>query len=388
MSSLKNLPQDRFPQLSGVGPLNLPSPYEIDRSTAAKAGSGEELGVDIFRVDPLQDRRWKHFVAEHPTASVFHRVEWLQALKTTYGYRPFVVTSTPPSESLQNGILFCEVCSLLTGNRLVSLPFSDHCEPLASCSEARSLLANMVIQVANKQWNYIELRPLHYSPRADTNLGLSTTYHYHRLDLRHDEETLFKRFHKDSIQRKIIRAEREGLRSEQGSSEELLNAFYPLLLRTRRRHGLPPQPRAWFRNLITAFGADLTLRVAFRKGTPVASILTVRHNKTLVYKYGCSDRQYSNLGGTPLLFWRAIQAARADGIEELDMGRSDWGNEGLVTFKDRWGAQRSTMTYWRYPASATSSRWQSLVSHVRPLVLAAPDCALVMLSNLAYRHIA
>ena len=31
---------------------------------------------------------------------------------------------------LANGIVFCRVESRLTGRRLVSLPFSDHCDPL------------------------------------------------------------------------------------------------------------------------------------------------------------------------------------------------------------------------------------------------------------------
>lgn len=365
------------------------STYDIDRRTNLNAEVAQRIGRDIFRVDPLQDVRWKHFVARHPAASVFHRVEWLQALKMTYGYRPFVFTSAHPTFPLQNGILFCEVCSLLTGNRLVSLPFSDHCEPLASFpDEANELLANVVNKIQNQQWKYIELRPLRHSPSVETSLGLSTIYHLHRLDLRPDEATLFKKFHKDSIQRKIVRAEREGLRCEQGSSDELLNVFYELLLKTRRRHGLPPQPRKWFRNLIAAFGPDLTIRAAFKNETPVASILTLRHNKTLVYKYGCSDMRYSNLGGTALLFWHAIQEARANDVEELDMGRSDWNQNGLVAFKDRWGAQRSTLTYWRYPSTATPPQWQAFASQARRLVMAAPDCVLVMLSKLAYRHIA
>ena len=37
---------------------------------------------------------------------------------------------SPPDEPLENGFLFCRVESWLTGRRLVSLPFSDHCEPL------------------------------------------------------------------------------------------------------------------------------------------------------------------------------------------------------------------------------------------------------------------
>jgi CelD/BcsL family acetyltransferase involved in cellulose biosynthesis len=374
---------------NSLNPVVMASTYDIDRRIDFTCESTQPIGRDTFRVDPLQDVRWRDFIATHPRASVFHRVEWLQALKTTYGYRPVIFTSTHPGLPLQNGIPLCEVRSLLTGNRLVSLPFSDHCEPLSSCAdEANELFNNLIATVSSERWNYFELRPVAYSPSAETGLRPSTSYHFHRLDLRPEEQTLFKRFHKDSIQRKIVRAEREGLRCEHAPSEELLSAFYQLLLKTRRRHGIPPQPRQWFRNLITAFGPDLAIRVAFKNDTPVASILTIRHNKTLVYKYGCSDTRYSNLGGTPLLFWHAIQDARANGLEELDMGRSDWSNSGLVTFKDRWGAQRSTLTYWRYPSSTRSSRWQSLASHAKRLVTAAPDCVLVMLSNLAYRHIA
>jgi len=365
------------------------STYGIDRRMGFLDESAGGIAINAFRVDPLQDERWRDLVARHPDASVFHRVEWLQALKDTYGYQPFVVTSTPPGVPLQNGILVCEVCSLLTGKRLVSLPFSDHCEPLASCpEEVNELFATLVDRVANEHWRYVEFRPVSYSADADTGLRPGGAYHFHRLNLGPDEQTLFRRFHKDSIQRKIVRAEREGLRCEQGSSNELLDPFYQLLLKTRRRHGLPPQPRKWFRNLIAAFGADLNIWVAFKKETPVASILTIRHTKTLVYKYGCSDSRYNNLGGIPLLFWHAIRDARASDIKELDMGRSDWNNSGLVKFKDRWGAQRSTMKYWRYPSTATPSRWQALAGRAKRLVMAAPDCVLVMLSNLAYRHIA
>ena len=91
------------------------------------------------------------------------------------------------------------------------------------------------------------------------------------------------------MQRKIKRAEREGLTYEEGQSDSLLAKFYQLLLFTRRRHGLPPQPVAWFRNLITCLGDKVKIRVASKDGCPVASMLTLRHKQVLVYKYGCSD---------------------------------------------------------------------------------------------------
>ena len=105
-----------------------------------------------------------------------------------------------------------------------------------------------------------------------------------------------------STQRKILRAEKEGLIYKSGRSEELLGAFWDLFLMTRRRRLVPPQPRMWFRNLIDCFGEALQIRVAFKTRQPVASILTLRHKDTLVYKYGCSDERFHSLGGTQLLF--------------------------------------------------------------------------------------
>jgi CelD/BcsL family acetyltransferase involved in cellulose biosynthesis len=372
--------------------VNLPimaTTCEVERSVELSQGFAEPAAPTIAWLDPLKDARWRDFVDRHPESSAFHRVEWLEALRLSYGFEPVLLTTAPWGEPLRNGLLLCKVRSRLTGNRLVSLPFSDHCEPLADSPDSMNdLLSSVANRVDQEQWKYFELRPIRYSTSSRPDFALSATYYFHRLDLRPDEQALFKGFHKASIQRKIAKAGREGLRCEQGSGEELLEHFYKLLLMTRRRHGLPPQPRKWFRSLIAAFGADLQIRVAFKAGTPVASILTLSHKKTLVYKYGCSDRRFNNLGGTVMLFWQAIQEARAKGILELDMGRSDLDNPGLVTFKERWGAERSSIHYWRYPAASSASRPRSLGGPAKWLLAKAPDLALTLLSNVAYRHIA
>jgi lipid II:glycine glycyltransferase (peptidoglycan interpeptide bridge formation enzyme) len=134
-------------------------------------------------------------------------------------------------------------------------------------------------------------------------------------------------------------------------------------------------------------GRNAQIRVALKGETPVASILTLTTKRSLVYKYGCSDKRFSNLGGTPLLFWNAIRQARANGLEELDLGRSDIANTGLIAFKEHWGAERSVVNYWRYPLKSASSHPERLIKYAKKLIAAAPDQALVMLGNLLYRHI-
>jgi lipid II:glycine glycyltransferase (peptidoglycan interpeptide bridge formation enzyme) len=167
---------------------------------------------------------------------------------------------------------------------------------------------------------------------------------------------VFQRFHKDSIQRKIQRAEREKLTCEEGTSEKLIQEFYQLLLETRRRHRLPPQPIEWFRNLATCMGSDLKVRVAYKDRKPIASIITLRFKNVLVYKYGCSEGSDHRLGGMHMLIWRAIQEGIEGGLSLFDLGRCDIENDGLATFKERWGARRTLLSYWNSPATSSSRK--------------------------------
>lgn len=349
---------------------------------------------EVFEIDPLKDRRWESLLARHASASVFHSREWLEALRRTYGYESIAYTTSAPGEPLRNALVFCRTESWLTGRRLVSLPFSDHCEPLLDGPEDWQVFAQKLRDESQTgEWRYIEVRPL-VSPEIVTSLGHpSAKYTLHRLDLKPDLKTLFAAFHKDSIQRKIKRSKREGLTCQVGTSESILDAFYRLLTITRRRHGVPPQPKAWFRNLIECFGPALQISIALKGQTPVAGMITLHHKKTLVYKYGGSDARYNNLGSIHSLYWEAIQQAKALGLEEFDLGRSDSDQSGLIRFKSRWGAAVSSLTYFRFARSTNARHWfepmgrswkgraaQLFVSHL-------PSRVLPSLGNLLYKHI-
>jgi GNAT acetyltransferase-like protein len=342
----------------------------------------------VFELNPLQDSRWDAFVRVHPHGSVFHTTSWLQALQHTYGYESFALTTSAPGQPLKNGMVFCKIKSFLTGSRVVSLPFSDHCQPLVESSEdLEQLLESLRAKFRFKNGEYLELRPLS-SLAPQIGLATGESFWFHQLNLQPSETEIFKSFHKSCVQRKISRAERDGVTSKQGRSEDLLKAFYGLLLLTRRRHQLPPQPMRWFRNLARTFGDNLQIRVAFKENQPIASMLTLTDGKTLVYKYGCSDARFHNSGGMPFLFWQAIQEGKKAGALAFDFGRSEKDNEGLVAFKGHWGGERSEITYQRYPAvhsEKAASPWR--LDMARKAFSILPDFCLVGAGNLLYRHI-
>jgi len=342
----------------------------------------------VYEIDPVGDERWDAFLEKHTDASIFHTRGWLEALRQTYDYKAVAFTTSPPGQPLTNGFPFCQISSWLSGSRLVSLPFSDHCTPLVESSdELTHLLTYLQEKRDAEKWSHIEIRPPYSMVIGDASFGKSKSFFFHKLDLSPCLDDIFQNFHRDCVRRKIQRAAREGLVYEEGRSARLLSMFYQLLLMTRRRHGLPAQPVAWFQNLIACLCERVKIRVALKNGQPVASILTICYKQALVYKYGCADQRFNNLGGTQLLFWRSIQEAKECRLREFDLGRSDCDNPGLITFKDRWGATRTELVYLRYPARyshSVSETGQALIS--KYVWSHAPSCMLAAAGRAFYRH--
>lgn len=345
--------------------------------------------MSVYKLNPLLDPRWQDLVDRHRYGSVFHSIPWLEALRRTYGYDPVVYTTTPPAQELSNGIVFCRVHSWVSGSRLVSLPFSDHCEPLANPLETAELTDSLRASRHLKRWKYIEFRPLHPAAAAHTSdLARTESYSLQILDLRPSLDHLFRNFHKSCIQRKIQRAQRENLTYEDGRSDRLLKKFYDLLLLTRRRHGLPPQPLTWFRNVVACLGDRVLIRIASKNGQAVASIITMQYKDALTYKYGCSDSLFNNLGGNSFLFWKAIQDAKRDGLARFDFGRSETDNRGLINFKQNWGAVTTPLEYYRLPARPPfhlNSGWRSRIA--KSVFSIMPDTLFAATGKLLYRHI-
>ncbi len=348
--------------------------------------------MSVYQIDPMLDARWTEFVRAHPKASVFHTSSWLKALQRTYGYQPVAFTTSPPTAELKDAIVFCRVESWLTGKRLVSIPFADHCSPLVSRAEDLYELVDCVAETEGKHLKYVEIRPLsdgNVRLAENTSLREHGQFRIHFLDVRRDVNVIFKSFHKSSVQRRIGRAaERRDLVYESGSSRNLLQKFYYLLVQTSRRHGVPPQPIRWYENLLSIFEERVRIRVASISDVPIASILTLSHNGTVTYKYGCSDKEYHRLGGMAFLLWRAIVEAKESGANTFDMGRSDPHHTGLIHFKANWGTVDSPLSYWRYPArDHWSDRFRLKVPGVASYILAkAPGRLAIDLGRVLYKH--
>jgi len=329
----------------------------------------------------------------HPRASVFHSPDWLRALSLTYGYEPVVLTTSQPDAELENGLLLCCVQSWLTGNRMVSLPFSDHCEPLVdSPEEFDTLVKGAQASILQRRQKYVEFRP-RSAPFADSlrNLGFNSTADYvcHRIDLDRPIEEIFSRLDRSSVQRRVQHANRIGLSLDYGNSIPLLEDFYRLFVRTRARHGVPPQPFVWFQNLVECMGDSLDLRVARWNGQAIAAVLTLHFGAESFYKYGCSDERFHQAAAIPFLLWSAIREAHRRGSRIFDLGRTRSDQQGLIRFKNHWASAVESLTYWSYPSHSSvvpTNQWK--LAFLKGICTRLPSSWLELAGTLLYRHIA
>jgi CelD/BcsL family acetyltransferase involved in cellulose biosynthesis len=348
------------------------------------------LSFFMYLIDPITDPRWTPFVEAHPAASAFHSAGLLQALAATYRYRAMAITTTPPGSPLTDALPFCRIESRLTGRRIVSLPFADHCQPLLGAEQDLGEFLNDLADLCRREkLKFFELRPaVPFIDAVVPAANQTAEYVAHWLDTTQALDDLFKSFHKDSIQRKIRRAERENLQYEEGRSDEIIDKFYKLLVRTRRRHQVPPQPIEWFRNLAQMMRDSVQFRIASKDGAPIATVLTLTHPNSLIYKYGCSDERFHASGGMPFLYWRMIQDAKNAGIPLVDFGRSDLDNPGLIRFKDQWGTRRTELRYYRFPAPQRHGASTGLTARAAKAVFARlPNSMLALAGRVIYRHI-
>jgi hypothetical protein len=340
----------------------------------------------IHVVNPLEMPDWDERVLGGPDHSFFHSAAWARALVATYGFKPAYLV-VPEGDRFALMMPLMDVNSRLTGRRGVSLPFTDQCPP----SVLREDLFAQAVEAAvghgeQRGWRYIEWRD---AGRFEGTLPASELFHVHDVDLARTGPDLFRSL-SDNNRRNIKKAQREGLAISVGTSLDSLEAFCHLNLITRKRHGLPPQPRAFFRNVhehIIAREHGLVVS-ASHQGRVVAASVFFHFGKKAIYKYGASDLAYQHLRPNNLVMWEAMDWYNARGFETLSLGRTEMDNPGLLQFKRTWGGKERLAKYHRYelrkreyaPLRApASARFESLFSRL-------PTWVLRLVGRAFYKH--
>ncbi len=306
----------------------------------------DSSGLEARLVDPLQDPAWDRLAHSHPKSTAFHSAAWAEVLVKSYRHKPFYLHFLRRGKTVAL-LPFMEVCSTFTGRRGVCLPFSDFCDPLIFDEyESRIGMQKLAELARERNWKYFEVRS--GETHGDGNEPASTFYG-HELDLRGGLAEVTSRF-ASSVRRAIRKGEKSALVTRMDCSRAAVLEFYELHVRTRRRHGIPPQPLSFFLNIhesILKPGRGF-LVLARRESKPVAAAVFFQWGKNALYKFGASDETLQEFRGNNIVIWEGIRFLVQQNAESLHFGRTSLDNNGLRQFKLSWGAEEKPIQYFRF----------------------------------------
>ena len=337
-------------------------------------------------VNPLEISNWDDKILNFPEYSFFHSSYWCRVIAETYNYIPyyFIVQS---NTTIKAAIPLMVVNSRLTGKRAVSLPFTDYCPPLVSKETDFSDLKNEIIEFCKgKGLKYVEIR----GGNKLFNGVLPSIFDYnHSLNLSISENELHNNL-SSNTKRNIKKSIREGVIVDISNSISALEDFYQMNCLTRKKHGLPPQPKAFFENL---FKYVLSPRKGFIaigmfNNVSIAGAIYLLMGKKAIYKFGASNMEYQNLRANNLVMWEAIKYCKNNDFESFCFGRTEPDNEGLRKFKLGWGTEEETLNIYRYDLRKDEFiKIQTKTTGIHNKIFqSAPLPLLKVFGSMAYRH--
>ena len=263
----------------------------------------------------------------------FHLSSWIRTIRDTHFFKPILSIYLNRSGSVAGLFPYFVISSLFGGSRIVSIPFSDYCTPLTYDSKIEKALLEDIVDRNKNKIKYIEVRgPL----LGDPGYLCHNIYFRDLLELDPDPLKVYQNFDKRTVKYSIRKAERAGVQIKEDNSPEGVSEFYRLYKLTRKKHGVPCQPKTFFENIaeyMISQGLAFIILATYRSKVISASMF-FKLNKILYYKYNVSDPAYlSSITPNHLLAWYVVRQACLGGYHILDFGRTSKNNKGLIRYK-------------------------------------------------------
>lgn len=303
-------------------------------------------------VDPRTDLRWETLARRSPTASLFVSPPWIRAVTRGYGLEPTAEVLLDGEQPVA-GLAYAPIEDAV-GKRIVSLPFSDYCDPLLRDDADWYTLVESLPRYG---WPVTFKCLRADSPRADTRFQERGTAFWHQTAVASSEEEQWTALH-GSARRNIRKATDSGVTISCGDSLEELRAFYELHREVRRRkYRLLVQPWRFFEALHDEFSRDGKLGVLLARlgDRVIGGVVTLTWGDTLYYKFNASALDELEARPNDRLAWEALAVARQDGLSNFDWGLSDSDQPGLVRYKQKFATDERQISTLRYTPDGYSN---------------------------------
>lgn len=332
---------------------------------AAGNGNGVPSHYDltIRELDRSWEDSWTEYVARHPDASIYHGLQWRDAIHSVFRKQCVYLIATRSDDRVVGVLPLMRQKGWLTGDALVSLPYCNYGGPLADDARvADALIREAHAWARDNGSSRFEVRDV---SQRSVDLDVRTDKVCMRLELPDSAEE-WNRSLGTKRRNKIKRPQKAGVEVTVGG-RELLNGFYSVFCANMRDLGTPVYPRSFFDSIWAGLGDRCSIVLANHEGEPVAGGFLIEHRGVMEIPWAGARAEYKRMRVNMFLYWRAIAHSIESGCRIFDFGRSTR-DSGTYQFKREWGAQPRQLYWYVLPdaqgpgesASRASELWKKL----------------------------
>lgn len=313
-----------------------------------------EPNLSKIIINECSHNEWEMYVKKHPCGTIYHLPQWKEVFEKSFPYRPFYLFARDETEKLCGIFPLFLIKSWLTGNRLVSLPFSYISGPVVNSSFILEAFLEKTKKLCQElKCDYIETRVANNVEESKySNLwhdkGFKECSQFYTYLLSLSQGEVWRKLD-SSIRRGVKKAIKDGVTIRKGNFDGDLRCFYNLNLKNKGQLGVPGHPYYFLSNICERMNDFIKLYLAEFEGKVIAGIITMEFKDTVIYGYGASDVKYLVHRPNNLLIWTAIEDAINNRFSFFDFGRVSLDDEGLSKFKKRWGTQEIKLSYYYWP---------------------------------------
>jgi len=282
------------------------------------------------------------FVRAHPDGTPFHLPAWLDAIEAGTGQRAHMLVAERAGR-IEGVLPLTAIRSMLFGKAMVSSGFAVGGGVLASdAAVADALLEAGWVLAETLGCPSLELRGgtspsgAGWQHKTDSHAGFVRP-------LAADDDAELK-----AVPRKqraeVRKALAADLTVETGTAPADRTAHYAVYAESVRNLGTPVFPKRLFAAVLDRFGEDADILTVRHGGKPIASVLSLYHNGTVMPYWGGGTLEARTMRANELMYFALMRHARGRGCTGFDFGRSKFGT-GAFAYKKNWGFEPQPLAY-------------------------------------------
>lgn len=289
---------------------------------------------------------------------VNHTKAWINVLEKSFPHiRGYIVSDSPLIDSESSFLPIYKINHPFNKTRWLSIPYATLSNPiLKNKTDPKFFFRSLLNHPLRKNYP-VEIRAS--TQIKDRSLFTSFTgYLNHQVILDCDENEIFSRFHKTSVQDRIRKSLISGLSLREGTTIKDVEEFYRIYIQMRRELGLLPQPLKFFKNMWSELYPlnNVELLMVEKDGKVIAGMLNLKNKWLCSFEYLARAGQNDKMHCNHFLFWHGIKRALHSNLKVVSFARTSAKNKGLDEYKRRWGTVVTPYYDLMYPGKGIKSR--------------------------------